>query len=75
MVMLENQNTEWKSSWQDEYFKWICGFANAQGGTLVVGKNDAGRLVGLGNARKFRLPELDGVLNDISENDMAHFRA
>jgi ubiquinone/menaquinone biosynthesis C-methylase UbiE len=22
-----------------------------------------------------RLPELDGVLNDISENDMAHFRA
>ncbi len=30
----ENQNTEWKEQWQDEYLKWICGFANAQGGTI-----------------------------------------
>ncbi len=22
---------EWKSTWKDEYMKWICGFANAQG--------------------------------------------
>jgi len=29
--MKENQNIEWKSSWRDEYLKWICGFANAQG--------------------------------------------
>ena len=24
--MPENQNIEWKSSWRDEYLKWICGF-------------------------------------------------
>lgn len=30
----ESQNIEFKESWRDEYLKWICGFANAQGGTL-----------------------------------------
>jgi hypothetical protein len=29
--MSESQNIEYKSSWRDEYLKWICGFANAQG--------------------------------------------
>ena len=29
--MQEQQNIEWKESWRDEYLKWICGFANAQG--------------------------------------------
>jgi len=40
--MPETQNTEYKSSWQDDYLKWICGFANAQGGTLIIGKDDNG---------------------------------
>lgn len=30
----ESQNVEYKSSWQDEYLKWICGFANAQGAVI-----------------------------------------
>jgi ATP-dependent DNA helicase RecG len=38
--MAEQQIIEYKSIWKDEYLKWICGFANAQGGTLVIGKND-----------------------------------
>ena len=25
----EHQSIEWKESWQDEYLKWICGYANA----------------------------------------------
>ena len=45
--MNESQNLEWKSSWRDEYLKWICGFANAQGGVLVIGKNDRGEIVGV----------------------------
>ena len=36
---MENQNIEWKESWRDEYLKWICGFANAQGGHLEIGRN------------------------------------
>ena len=30
----ESQNIEYKESWRDEYLKWICGFANAQGGRI-----------------------------------------
>ena len=37
-VMPETQNIEYKSIWKDEYLKWICGFANAQGGTLYSSK-------------------------------------
>ena len=29
--MSENQNIEYKESWHDEYLKWICTFASAQG--------------------------------------------
>ena len=32
--MSENQNVEYKETWRTEYLKWICGFANAQGGTV-----------------------------------------
>ncbi len=36
----ESQNIEFKESWRDEYLKWICGFANAQGGTLRTIKKE-----------------------------------
>jgi len=45
--MPEQQNIEYKSIWKDEYLRWICGFANAQGGTLIIGKNDDGKIVGI----------------------------
>ena len=43
--MAESQSLERESSWPDEYLKWICGFANAHGGVLVIGKNDRGELI------------------------------
>ena len=51
-IMAENQNIEYKESWRTEYLKWLCGFANAQGGTIYVGVNDKGDIVGLPNAKK-----------------------
>ena len=50
----ETQTIEWKESWRDEYIRWVCGFANAQGGTLIIGKNDKGVVVGVASAK--RLP-------------------
>jgi len=50
--MEEKQNIEWKSSWHNDYLKWICGFANANGGTIYIGKNDEGIVVGLADARE-----------------------
>jgi len=47
--MPEHQNIEYKSSWHDDYLKWICGFANAQGGRIYIGKDDAGKVVGVEN--------------------------
>jgi ATP-dependent DNA helicase RecG len=50
--MAESQNIEWKESWRDEYLKWVCGFANAQGGKIYIGKRDDGTLIGVNNAKK-----------------------
>ena len=51
--MSENQNVEWKESWRDEYLKWVCGFANAQGGVLEIGRNDRGEAVGVKDVLRF----------------------
>ena len=60
----ESQHVEWKESWRDEYLKWLCGFANAQGGTLTIGKNDRGEVVGLANARQL-LEEIPNKVRDV----------
>jgi ATP-dependent DNA helicase RecG len=36
----ENHNTEYKRIWKDEYLKWVCGFANADGGKIYIGIDD-----------------------------------
>jgi len=50
--MPESQNVEYKESWRDEYLKWLCGFANAQGGTMYIGVNDSGKIVGVKNIQR-----------------------
>ncbi|GHV23985.1 hypothetical protein FACS189465_0140 [Clostridia bacterium] len=49
---MESQRIEWKEVWHDEHLKGICGFANAQGGELHIGKNDNGEIVGIKNANE-----------------------
>jgi len=48
----ESQHIEYKRTWQDEYLKWISGFANAEGGVLVIGRDDTGKVVGIKDVRK-----------------------
>lgn len=50
--MAESQNIEWKESWRDDYLKWICGFANAQGGKIYIGVDDTGKVVGVQNGKR-----------------------
>ncbi|PWD97492.1 ATP-binding protein [Marinilabilia rubra] len=59
--MPENQNIEWKESWRDEYLKWICGFANAKGGKIIIGKNDKGEIIGVDKFKKL----MDDIPNKI----------
>ncbi len=46
-----------KESWQDEYLKWVCGFANAQGGRIYIGVRDDGKVIGV--------KDIDKLMEDI----------
>ena len=50
--MPEQQNIEYKQSWHDDYLKWVCGFANGQGGVIFIGKDDDGKIVGVDDYKK-----------------------
>jgi ATP-dependent DNA helicase RecG len=62
--MKESQQVEWKSSWSDDYLRWICGFANAEGGTLVIGRNDQGAAIGVKDAGRL-MEEIPNKVRDI----------
>lgn len=62
--MSESQNTEWKSTWRDEYIKWICGFANANGGRLEIGRDDYGNVIGLDDAKRL-MEDLPNKIRDV----------
>ncbi len=62
--MSESQNIEYKQSWRDEYLKWICGFANANGGSIFIGKDDNGNVVGVTDAKRL-LEEIPNKVRDV----------
>ncbi|MCL2321027.1 MAG: putative DNA binding domain-containing protein [Oscillospiraceae bacterium] len=74
-TILESQNVEWKETWRDEYMKTICGFANASGGVLDIGRNDDGVIVGIDGARKLmedlpnKLRDAMGIIADVDIKD------
>ncbi len=41
-----------RQSWHDDYRKWICAFANTEGGTLYIGVDDNGEICGIDNAQR-----------------------
>ncbi len=63
-VMSESQIVEYKESWRDEYIKWICGFANAQGGTIYIGKKDDGTPCGVADSKKL-LEDIPNKVRDL----------
>ncbi len=77
----EDQNTEWKESWRDEYTKWICGFANAQGRALYIGIDVKGIVCGIEDAEKLledipnKVRDILGIMvsvNLLSKNDLPY---
>jgi ATP-dependent DNA helicase RecG len=71
-VTSESQNIEFKVTWRDEYLKWICGFANAYGGTIFIGKDDTGKVVDLKDAKNLmeeipnKVRDTLGILVDVN---------
>lgn len=74
---MENQNIEYKESWRDEYLKWICGFANAQGGKLYIGISDNGEVCGVENAHKLsedipnKVRDVLGIIVNVNSHENA----
>ena len=68
----ESQNIEYKESWRDEYLKWICGFANAGGGTIYVGVNDNKEIIGVDNSKRLmedipnKIVNYLGIVEDVN---------
>jgi ATP-dependent DNA helicase RecG len=60
----ESQDIEWKESWDDSYLKWVCGFANAKGGKILIGVNDKGAVVGIADHKKL----LESIPNKIIQH-------
>lgn len=62
--MPEQQNIEYKQSWHDDYLKWVCGFANAHGGAIFIGKDDNGKTVGVADYKKL-MDDLPNKIRDV----------
>ena len=62
--MTEHQNIEYKQSWRDDYLKWVCGFANANGGTIYIGKDDHGKITGIVEYKKL-MEDIPNKIHDI----------
>lgn len=71
-MLNESQNIEYKESWRDEYLKWICGFANAQGGRIYIGVNDDKKVIGLPDAKRLmedipnKIVNYLGIVEDVN---------
>ena len=58
--------------WRDEYLKWICGFANAQGGKIYIGTNDDGTVIGIQDSKKLmedipnKVRDILGIIIDVN---------
>ena len=63
--MTKQQNIEYKQSWHNDYLKWICGFANAIGGIIYIGKDDDGNVVHLPNHKQLMEIIPQKVRNDM----------
>ena len=69
--MPEHQNIEYKQSWHslprlvgEDHLKTICSFANSQGGTLIIGKDDKGKTIGITDYKKL----MDDLPNKIKNH-------
>ena len=71
-MIAESQNTEYKESWRDEYMKWICGFANAQGGRIYIGVDDDRQVVGVEDSKRLmedipnKVRDVLGIIVDVN---------
>lgn len=73
MTISESQNVEYKESWQSEYLRWICDFANAHGGKIYIRIDVNGNVVGVKNSRQLmedipnQIQSTLGIMADVNK--------
>lgn len=50
--MQEDQHTEFKEAWHDEYVRYVSAFCNTKGGTLFIGVDDRGNVIGVDTPKR-----------------------
>jgi ATP-dependent DNA helicase RecG len=72
MTHVENQHTEFKLIWKDDFLKQVSAFANSEGGSIYLGISDSGVVIGVENIQQLleSLPNIvnqkTGIIPDIS---------
>ena len=61
--MKENKNLEWKEKMTPQYLKTVSAFSNYEGGIIVFGMNDQGKVVPLSNPEELCL-NIENQIND-----------
>ena len=64
--MHENENVEFKQSYTENIYKEIVSFLNSNSGTIYIGYDDDGNLVGLDDSKKLEEKISNGITKKIS---------
>lgn len=64
--MLENENVEFKLEYTENIYKEIVAFLNSSNGTIYIGYNDEGELIGLKDAKDIEEKISNGITQKIS---------
>lgn len=69
----ESEDEEWKETWRDEYFEYVSGFSNSNGGLIFIGVNDKREFINLANWKDLlvtlpnKLNQLLGVVASVTD--------
>lgn len=63
---MENENVEFKSEYTENIYKEIVAFLNTYSGTIYVGYDDNGNLIGLDNAKMIEEKISNGIVQKIT---------
>lgn len=71
-MMFESENIEFKAKLSDEIYKEVIAFANTDGGTIYIGVDDEGNVVGLENVDESYTRITNGI-RDAIQPDVTMF--
>lgn len=64
--MKENENVEFKKTYTENIYKEITAFLNSYGGTIYIGYDDDGELIGLENTKEVEEKISNGIVGKIT---------